>query len=92
MREPHTTASLGIDEHLWRATFAEFRSQALRTFHGNLFDVASGEWVDVGLAATTATTGEVQWPQQQWHIAFEILVRYIVLTYSLNMNSSVFPR
>lgn len=76
MTELHTKAALGVDEELWRATFAEFRSQALRTFQGNLFDIASGGWVDVGLAAAAA--GETKewsdiWPQQQWHIAFEIL-------------------
>jgi hypothetical protein len=77
MTEVPTKAAFGVDEELWRATFSEFRSQALRTFQGNLFDIASGGWVDVGVAA--ATSGEAKewsdvWPQQQWHIAFEILV------------------
>jgi hypothetical protein len=82
MTERDTKAALGVDEELWKATFAEFKSQALRTFQSNLFDIASGGWVDVGLAAAAA--GEVRewsdvWPQQQWHIAFEILVRLVVI-------------
>jgi len=80
MTEVHNKTALGVDEELWRATFAEFKSQALRTFQSNLFDLASGGWVDVGLAAAAA--GETKewsdvWPQQQWHIAFEILVGFI---------------
>ena len=78
MTELHNAPPLAVDEELWRATFTEFRSQALRTLQGNLFDIASGGWVDVGLAAAAA--GETKewsdlWPQEQWHIAFEILVR-----------------
>ena len=76
------------DGVLWRATFLEFKQQALRTLHSNVFDTASGGWVDVGLAA--AASGDLAntdwsdlWPQQQWQIAFEILVSssLICLTY-----------
>lgn len=62
------------DEHLWRATFSEFTHQALRSFQSNVFDIASGGWVEVGLAAPgNVGGGSDAWPQHQWYIAYEIL-------------------
>jgi hypothetical protein len=67
------------EEDLWRATFAEFKRQALRSFASAVFDTTGGGWVDLGpdaAAASAAVTADWSdaWPEQQWAIAYEILL------------------
>lgn len=75
---------------LWRATFKEFQRQTLRYFQRNVFDIASGGWVDVGVAMTSGD-GDLDdwsdlWPSHQWHIAFEILVRTQILHVFIHLS------
>jgi len=63
-----------VDLAQWQATFTEARNQALRSFQKNVFDTSTGSWVDVGPASTADDWSDL-WPNQQWQVAFEILVR-----------------
>ena len=66
-----------MSQELWFATLLETAEQIIISLTPDIIDTSCGESIRV--AGDSETFGDRAWPQEQWQIAAQILVRYETL-------------
>jgi hypothetical protein len=63
-----------MSQELWFATLLETAEQIVISLTPDVIDTSCGEFIR--LAGDSETFGDRAWPQEQWQIAAQILVRF----------------